>query len=91
MRLETETAHRFWLGRASRPILIAQGKVRVRGSSGQMLRLPTLLKPGYALYPQIWYLSDYVRLEIAYGYGSLNRFNTVGKTHFFQTRIQLQL
>jgi phosphate-selective porin OprO and OprP len=38
-----------------------------------------------------WYLSDNVRLEGAYGYGSLNRFGTVGKTQFFQTRIQLQL
>ena len=38
-----------------------------------------------------WYLSDHVRLEAAYGYGSLNRFGTVGKTHFFQSRIQLQL
>ena len=38
-----------------------------------------------------WYLSDQVRLEVAYGYSSLNRFGTVGKTHFFQTRIQLQL
>jgi phosphate-selective porin OprO/OprP len=38
-----------------------------------------------------WYLSDNVRLEMAYGYGSLNRFDLVGKTQFFQTRIQLQL
>ena len=38
-----------------------------------------------------WYLSNYMRLEIAYGYSSLNRFGTVGKTHFFQTRLQLQL
>jgi phosphate-selective porin OprO/OprP len=38
-----------------------------------------------------WYLSDHVRLEFAYGYGSLSRFSTVGKTHFFQTRLQLQL
>ena len=38
-----------------------------------------------------WYLSNYVRLEFAYGYGSLDRFGTNGKTHFFQTRIQLQL
>ena len=27
----------------------------------------------------------------AYGYGSLDRFGLVGKTHFFQTRLQLQL
>ena len=37
-----------------------------------------------------WYLSDRLRLGIAYGYGSLNRFSTIGKTQFFQTRIQLQ-
>jgi len=35
-------------------------------------------------------LSDNVRLGFIYGYGSLNRFDLVGKTQFFQTRIQLQ-
>ena len=38
-----------------------------------------------------WYLSDNLRLEMVYGYGSLNRFGSVGKTHFLQTRIQLPL
>jgi len=39
-----------------------------------------------------WHLSDQVRLELAYGYGSLDRFGiTNGVTQFFQTRIQLQL
>jgi phosphate-selective porin OprO and OprP len=38
-----------------------------------------------------WHLSDNVRLELAYGYGSLNRFGLVGATQFFQTRLQLQL
>ena len=38
-----------------------------------------------------WYLSDNVRWELAYGYGSLDRFGVTGKTHFFQTRLQLQL
>jgi phosphate-selective porin OprO/OprP len=37
-----------------------------------------------------WYVSDNMRLEVAYGYGSLDRFALVGKTQFFQTRIQLQ-
>ena len=37
-----------------------------------------------------WYLSDNVRLEFAYGYGDLNRFDLKGNTHFFQSRIQLQ-
>ena len=27
-----------------------------------------------------WYLSDNVRLEMTYGYGSLNRFGLIGKT-----------
>jgi len=38
-----------------------------------------------------WHLSDHVRLEMAYGYGSLDRLGLIGKTHFFQTRLQLQL
>jgi phosphate-selective porin OprO/OprP len=38
-----------------------------------------------------WYLSDHVRLEMTYGYGSLDRFELRGRTHFFQSRIQLQL
>ena len=33
---------------------------------------------------------QHVRLEFVYGYGSLNRFDLVGKTQFFQTRVQLQ-
>lgn len=35
-----------------------------------------------------WHLSDNVRLELAYGYGSLDRFATTGRTQFFQTRLQ---
>jgi phosphate-selective porin OprO/OprP len=38
-----------------------------------------------------WYLSDNVRLEFAYGFGTLDRFGTVGTTQFFQSRIQLRL
>jgi len=38
-----------------------------------------------------WHLSDNVRLEFTYGYGSLDRFALVGKTQFFQSRLQLQL
>ena len=39
-----------------------------------------------------WHMSDNVRLELAYGYGSLNRFGIAGGvTQFFQARIQLQL
>jgi phosphate-selective porin OprO/OprP len=37
-----------------------------------------------------WHMSDQVRLELSYAYGSLNRFNLIGHTNFFQTRLQLQ-
>jgi phosphate-selective porin OprO/OprP len=37
-----------------------------------------------------WYLSENVRLEMAYGYGQLDRFGLIGNTQFFQSRVQLQ-
>jgi phosphate-selective porin OprO/OprP len=37
-----------------------------------------------------WHMSDQVRLELTYGYGSLDRFNLIGHTQFFQSRLQLQ-
>lgn len=43
----------------------------------------------WRLTPMInWYLTDNWRLEGAYGYGRLNRFNLVGGTQFLQTRVQ---
>jgi hypothetical protein len=33
---------------------------------------------------------DHARLEFAYGYGTLNRFNVAGTTQFLQSRLQLQ-
>jgi len=38
-----------------------------------------------------WHASGNLRLEISYGYGSLDRFGLVGKTQFFQTRFQFLL
>jgi phosphate-selective porin OprO/OprP len=35
-----------------------------------------------------WYLSSMVRFEVAYGYGTLNRYGLKGATQFFQSRIQ---
>lgn len=37
-----------------------------------------------------WHMSNNMRLEMAYGYGHLNRFDLQGNTQFFQSRIQLQ-
>jgi phosphate-selective porin OprO/OprP len=35
-----------------------------------------------------WYLAEFLRVEAAYGYGSLDRFGLTGNTQFFQARIQ---
>ena len=37
-----------------------------------------------------WYLSDHLRLELAYGIGQLDRHGVVGTTQFFQSRLQFQ-
>lgn len=37
-----------------------------------------------------WHLSNNVRLEVAYGYGVLDRFGVRGGTQFFQSRLQTQ-
>jgi len=38
-----------------------------------------------------WHMSDNVRLEFVYGYGTLDRAEVVGRTQFFQSRLQFQL
>jgi phosphate-selective porin OprO/OprP len=38
-----------------------------------------------------WHLSDNIRLEFAYGFGELDRFDLTGKTRFFTMRTQFTL
>lgn len=38
-----------------------------------------------------WHMSNNIRLEFVYGYGTLDRFGVIGRTQFFQSRIQFQL
>ena len=38
-----------------------------------------------------WHLSDFMRLEFAYGYGKLDRFDLTGTSRFFNVRLQLTL
>jgi phosphate-selective porin OprO/OprP len=38
-----------------------------------------------------WHLSDNMRLELVYGYGTLDRFDLQGHTQFFQARLQFTL
>jgi len=47
-----------------------------------------LAQPGLLLYAVVVAAA---MVAFVYGYGSLDRFGLVGKTRFFQTRLQLQL
>jgi phosphate-selective porin OprO and OprP len=38
-----------------------------------------------------WHMTDNIRLEFAYGYGKLERFDVTGTTRFFNMRMQLSL
>ncbi|MGH7742537.1 MAG: OprO/OprP family phosphate-selective porin, partial [Candidatus Eiseniibacteriota bacterium] len=38
-----------------------------------------------------WHLSDNFRMDLAYGYGTLDRYSTKGKTQFYQLRLQTSL
>lgn len=51
------------------------------GDGGRFWRLTPMVN---------WYLSDHLRLELAYGVGQLDRFGLVGTTQFFQSRLQFQ-
>ena len=37
-----------------------------------------------------WHLADFLRLELIYGYGRLDRFALKGNTQFFQSRLQME-
>jgi phosphate-selective porin OprO/OprP len=47
-------------------------------TGGKYWRITPLMK---------WHLMDYLRIELGYGYGVLDRFDVEGKTHFFQGRL----
>ena len=38
-----------------------------------------------------WYMNRFIRMEFAYGYGVLDRYNLKGATQFFQSRLQLTI
>ncbi|MDI1323979.1 MAG: porin [Algoriphagus sp.] len=38
-----------------------------------------------------WYMTNYLRLEVAYGYGVLDRYQLKGATQFFQVRVQFAI
>jgi hypothetical protein len=51
--MNADDANRFWLGRLNLVMSMAKGKVRVKGSVPEMLKMLPLAKPMYARYEQL--------------------------------------
>lgn len=49
--LDADTAHRFWLKQLTLPVALARGLMRVTGPTMHAMKLPGLLRPGFAQYP----------------------------------------
>jgi putative sterol carrier protein len=50
MRMEADTAHRFWLGRVNVTTAIARGEIRPQGPVSKILKLVPLTKPVFPRY-----------------------------------------
>lgn len=52
LTMTADNGHRFWLGRLSLPIALANRKVKVKGSTAMLMKLLPVLKPVYRGYEQ---------------------------------------
>jgi putative sterol carrier protein len=50
MRMEADTAHRFWLGRVNVTVALARGQIKAEGPVAKILKLVPLTKPMYPIY-----------------------------------------
>ncbi len=53
MTLSGDSCHQFWMKELSMPIALAKGKIKAKGPMPKVLKLLPLLKPAYAMYPDI--------------------------------------
>lgn len=53
MSLSGDTCHKFWLKEISMTAALAKGQIKTRGSLPKVMKLLPLLKPAYAMYPEI--------------------------------------
>ena len=50
MRMEADTAHRFWLGKVNVTVALARGQIKAKGPVAKILRLVPLTKPVFPRY-----------------------------------------
>jgi len=50
MRMEADTAHRFWLGKVNVAVALARGQIKAEGPVSKILRLVPLAKPVFPRY-----------------------------------------
>jgi hypothetical protein len=50
MRMEADTAHRFWLGRVNVTVALARGQIKADGPVAKILKLVPLTKPIFPRY-----------------------------------------
>jgi hypothetical protein len=53
MSLAGDTCHLFWQKKINLPIALAKGKIKAKGSMPKIMKLLPMLKPAYALYPDL--------------------------------------
>ncbi|HEY9791623.1 MAG TPA: SCP2 sterol-binding domain-containing protein [Candidatus Obscuribacterales bacterium] len=53
MSMKADVAHEFWLGKVNVPLAIMSGKIVSKGPTPKALALLPVIKPAYALYPQV--------------------------------------
>jgi len=53
LTMETDTAHRFWLGKLNLIKALTSGEIESEGSVPKMLKLLPVIKPAFKIYPEI--------------------------------------
>ncbi|PWU03192.1 MAG: hypothetical protein C5B53_00785 [Candidatus Melainabacteria bacterium] len=54
MFMKSDVAHEFWLGKVNVPVAILSGKIVSKGPVQSALSLLPVVKPAYAMYPEIF-------------------------------------
>jgi hypothetical protein len=53
MSMKADVAHEFWSGKVNVPLAIMSGKIVSKGPTPKALALLPVIKPAYAMYPQV--------------------------------------
>jgi alkyl sulfatase BDS1-like metallo-beta-lactamase superfamily hydrolase len=53
LTMETDTAHKFWLGKLNLIKSLTSGEIESEGSVPRMLKLLPVIKPAFKIYPEV--------------------------------------